>query len=103
MKKNVYMTFLSVLTQRLYREIVRPALPYIAFAISGLLLSFAIGLAFYRAGGWGLANIMIITLRGMITIVAIAALGVALYCTFIVFPDWLMSIWREAKRKSKSE
>lgn len=103
MKKNVYLTFLSILLEKFFVSIVRPTLPYVLFTISGLLLSFAVGLAFNRPGNWDLANLMALTLRGMITLIAIAALGAGLYIIFIVFPDWLMSVWREAKRKSKSE
>lgn len=103
MKKNVYMTFLSILIEKFFASIVRPYLPYVLFTISGLFLSFAVGLIFRRQASLNLDSIMMIAMHGMITIVAIAALGVALYCIFIVFPDWLMSIWREAKRSVEDE
>lgn len=103
MRKNVYATFLSILLEKFFVGIVRPTLPYVLFAIGGLFLSFAVGLTFSRPLSWDLANIMILTLRGMITLIAIAAFGVTLYVIFIVFPDWLMSVWREAKKSGEDE
>lgn len=103
MKKNVYLTFMLILLEKFFVNIVRPALPYVLFTIGGLFLSFAVGLTFRRPVSWDFDSIMILAMRGWITLIAIAALVAGLYIIFIVFPDWLMSVWREAKRSREEK
>lgn len=100
--------FVKIIVRDIWRNVILPGYPYILVAIGFLLLSFAVG-AFISTTVHGMTfslsalDILICMKLGAMILGAIAAIVILSYVVLIVLTDYLMIVWRDARKKTEGK
>lgn len=108
MNISMLKAFVQIIARDIWRNVLLPVYPYLLMAIGFLLLSFAVGASVSTAvagmtSSLSALDIFVYVTLGAMILGAIAGIGIISYVVLIVLTDYLMIVWRDARKKTEGK